>query len=173
MRPCSSRAPGRSSVLDDQIMVLVRRAIDQDVNLFAGARLQATSERDLFASGLLATRTPGEVYRRIVLDRLPTFVGEEEVGGVRYLLAAAPVRAGGREGIVTVPQTLRQQEIETADRRARPPRGLRLRALRAARRRHRLLDGGTDRRSGQPADARHAADRARRSRRAYRRHLVR
>ena len=88
------------------------RAIDQDVDLFAGASLQATSQRDLYASGLLATRTPGEVYRRIAVDRLPTFVAEEEVGGVRYLIAAAPVRAGGREGIVTVPQTLRQQEIE-------------------------------------------------------------
>ena len=103
---------GTLEVLDDQIMVLVRRAIDQDVDLFAGASLQATSQRDLYASGLLATRTPGEVYRRIAVDRLPTFVAEEEVGGVRYLIAAAPVRAGGREGIVTVPQTLRQQEIE-------------------------------------------------------------
>ena len=106
------RGAGTLELLDDQIMVLVGRAIDQDVDLFDGARLQATSERDLFASGLLATRTPGEVYRRIALDRLPTFVGVEEVGGLRYLLAAAPVRAGGREGIVTVPQTLRQQEIE-------------------------------------------------------------
>ena len=103
---------GTLEVLDDQIMVLVRRAIDQDADLFSGASLQATSQRDLYASGLLATRTPGEVYRRIAVDRLPTFVAEEEVGGVRYLLAAAPVRAGGREGIVTVPQTLRQQEIE-------------------------------------------------------------
>ena len=56
-------------------MVLVGRAIDQDVNLFDGDTLQATSERDLFASGLLTTRTPGDVYRNIVLDRLPTFVG--------------------------------------------------------------------------------------------------
>jgi len=98
--------------LDDQIMVVVGRAIDQAVNLFDQARLQATSERDLFASGLLPTRTPADVYRKIVLERLPTFVGEEEVGGLRYLVAAAPVRAWGREGIVTVPQTLRQQEIE-------------------------------------------------------------
>ena len=54
-------------------MVLVSRAIDQDVNLFDGAELQATSERDLFASRLLPTRTPADVYRRIVLDRLPTY----------------------------------------------------------------------------------------------------
>jgi nitrogen fixation/metabolism regulation signal transduction histidine kinase len=106
------RGTGALERIDDQIMVLVARAIDQDVNLFDRARLQATSERDLFAFGLLTTRTPGDVYRRVMLDRLPTFIGEEQVAGVRYLLAAAPVRAGGREGIVTVPQALQQQQIE-------------------------------------------------------------
>ena len=45
-------------------MVLVRRAIDQDVHLFDRTRLQATSERDLFASHLLPSRTPSNVYRR-------------------------------------------------------------------------------------------------------------
>src|SRR5439155_12555358 len=92
--------------------VLVRRAIDQGANLFEGKYLQATSERDLFASGLLPMRTPAEVYRTIVLDRLPTFVGQEEVGDIPYRLAAAPVRAGGRDLIVTVPQSLRQQDTE-------------------------------------------------------------
>jgi signal transduction histidine kinase len=96
------------AALDDQIMAVVRRAIDEDVNLFERAQLLATSERDLFASGLLPMRTPADVYRRIVLDRLPTFVREEE----GYLLAAAPVRAGGREGVVTVPVTLRREESE-------------------------------------------------------------
>ena len=98
--------------LDDPIMVLVGRAIDQDVNLFDRDRLQATSERDLFASGVLTTRTPGDVYRKILLDRQPTFVGNEHVGDSEYLLAAAPMRAGGREGIVTVPVTSRKQQIE-------------------------------------------------------------
>ncbi len=96
------------AALDDQVMALVRRAIDEDVNLFERAQLQVTSERDLFESGLLPMRTPADVYRRIVLDRLPTFVREE----AGYLLAAAPVRAGGREGVVTVPVTLRREESE-------------------------------------------------------------
>ncbi len=98
--------------IDDQIMVLVRRAIDEDVNLFDRTRLQATSARDLFASQLLSPRTPGDVYRAILLDRLPTYVGQEQVGDLPYQLAAAPVRAGGRAGIVTVPMTNRQQQIE-------------------------------------------------------------
>jgi signal transduction histidine kinase len=98
--------------IDDQIMVLVRRAIDEDVNLFDRTRLQATSARDLFASQLLSPRTPGDVYRSILLDRLPTYVGQEQVGDLPYQLAAAPVRASGREGIVTVPMTNRHQQIE-------------------------------------------------------------
>lgn len=106
------RGPGALDTIDDQIMVLVSQAIEQDVSLFNRARLQATSERDLFESGLLTTRTPGDVYRQIVIDRLPTFVGDEEIGDHTYLLAAAPVRAGDREGIVTAPLPLRQREIE-------------------------------------------------------------
>ena len=100
------------STLDDQSMVLVWRAIDEDVNLFARERLQATSARDLFASALLSARTPGDVYKSILLDRAPTFVGDEKIGDVPYRLAAAPVRSGAREGIVTVPLTNRQNEIE-------------------------------------------------------------
>jgi signal transduction histidine kinase len=107
------RGGGALSTIDDPIMVLVSRAIDQDVNLFDRTELQATSQRDLFASGLLSNRTPGAVYERIILERQPTFVGIEQVGDFSsYLVAAAPVRAGGREGIVTVPLPLRQQEIE-------------------------------------------------------------
>ena len=67
-----------------------------------GARLQATSARDLFASQLLSLRTPADVYRAVTLDRVPTYVREEVVGGFRYSLAAAPVRSSGLEGIVTV-----------------------------------------------------------------------
>jgi signal transduction histidine kinase len=106
------RGAAALGAIDDQIMVLVRRAIDEDVNLFDRSRLQATSAFDLFASQLLSTRTPAGVYRAIMLDRLPTYVVEERVGDFSYRLAAAPARSGGREGIVTVPMTNRQQEIE-------------------------------------------------------------
>lgn len=100
-------APG-----SDDLMVWISQVIDQDVNIFAGPQLTATSERDLFASGLLPTRTPDSVYRAIVLDRLPSFVGEDRIGTFPYLIAAAPVRAGGRDAILTVPLTLRQREID-------------------------------------------------------------
>ena len=106
---------------DDDIMVWLSRAINQDVNLYRGPTLIATSERDLFTSGLLPERTPGHVYRAIELDRLSSHVGQEVVGAVPHVLAAAPVRLEEGRAILTVPLALRQQEvdrqIDTLDRR--------------------------------------------------------
>ncbi len=98
--------------LNDDLMVLISQVLNQDVNIFEGPRLVATSERDLFASGLLPQRTPSEVYRAIRLQRLPSFVGEDTIANVRYMLAASPLRVAGHDAILTVPQALRQQEIE-------------------------------------------------------------
>ena len=98
--------------LSDDIMVWISQVIDQDVNIFVGARLAATSERDLFASGLLPTRTPDDVYRAIVLQRLPSYVSMDRIGNVPYLIAAAPVRVSGGNALLTVPLAPRQREID-------------------------------------------------------------
>jgi signal transduction histidine kinase len=99
-------------LIDDNVVVWLSRVIAQDVNIFAGPDLLASSERNLFASGLLPTRTPGDAYRAIMLEGRPSFVGRESAGGVAYLVAAAPVRVEDRDAILMVPLTSRQQEIE-------------------------------------------------------------
>jgi signal transduction histidine kinase len=98
--------------LNDDVMLWIRQVIDQDVNIFDGPELVATSERDLFQSGLLPERTPDDVYRAIALQRLPSFVDEDQLGTVPYLIAATPARAEGQDYILTVPLAARQQEIE-------------------------------------------------------------
>jgi signal transduction histidine kinase len=106
------RGEGAPATLNDDVIVGISRFIDQDVNVFDGPRLVATSERDLFASGLLPTRTSADVYRAIVLDRQAAFVGEERAGQFPYMVAAAPVRIAGLNALLTVPLTLRQRAIE-------------------------------------------------------------
>jgi signal transduction histidine kinase len=97
----------------DDVMVGISQLINQDVNVFYDAQLEATSERDLFASGFLPTRTPDDVYRAIVLDRLPSFVTQDQIGAVPYTLAAAPVRSAGvPNALLTVPLAYRQHEVE-------------------------------------------------------------
>ncbi|MCC6162531.1 MAG: HAMP domain-containing protein [Acidobacteria bacterium] len=104
--------PVSATALSDDVMVWISRVIGQDVNIFDGPALLATSQRDLFAQGLLPERTPDTVYRAIALERLPTFVGEDQIGPLQYQLAATPIRVANREAILTVPMTLRQREIE-------------------------------------------------------------
>jgi signal transduction histidine kinase len=106
------RRRGAEGVVADDVMVWIGQLINQDVNVFFDAELVATSERDLFSSGVLPTRTPDKVYRAIVLQRLPSFVTEDRIGAVPYMLAAAPVRSGGRNGVLTVPLAYRQHEVE-------------------------------------------------------------
>jgi signal transduction histidine kinase len=96
----------------DDVMVWIRQVIDQDVNIFSGPKLVATSERDLFESGVLATRTPDAVYRAIALEHLPSFVGEDRIGNIPYTIAATPVRAGEQKMILTVPLANRQRDID-------------------------------------------------------------
>jgi len=99
-------------MLTDDMMVWISRVINQDVNIFEGPRLLVTSERDLFASGLLPMRTPDAVYRAIALQRLPNYVDSGQIGDFPYLIAATPVQAGTREAILTVPLASRQRETE-------------------------------------------------------------
>ncbi len=108
----SLQARGSATTIDDNLVVWLSRVIAQDVNIFDTSNLLASSERNLFASGLLSTRTPGDVYRAIMLDARASYLGRENVGGPEYLVAAAPVRFRGRQAILTVPLTLRQQEIQ-------------------------------------------------------------
>jgi signal transduction histidine kinase len=107
----------RSAVLqgagvDDNLMVWVSRLIDQAANIFAGSRLVATSERNLFASGLLPTRANADVYRALALRREAAAVARERIGDFEYLLAAAPVVVRSTEAILTVPLTSQQREID-------------------------------------------------------------
>jgi len=115
------RAAQQGVTVDDNLMVWVSRLIDQDVNIFSGPRLLATSERNLFASGLLPTRTPGDVYRALVLRNDAATVTRERLGDLEYMVAATPIDARQLEAMLTVPLTSRQQEIEreidTLDRR--------------------------------------------------------
>jgi signal transduction histidine kinase len=113
------RAEAGGIGVDDNLTVWVSRLIDQDVNIFEQGRLVATSERNLFASGFLPTRTPAEVHHALMLRREAATVTRERIGALNpYLVAGTPLF---EDAVLTVPLTSRQQEIEqeieTLDRR--------------------------------------------------------
>jgi signal transduction histidine kinase len=99
--------------IDDNLLVWISRLINQDVNIFAESRLVATSERTLFASGLLPTRLPAEVYEALTLRRQGAAVTRETVGPIDYIVAGTPVTETTLPaGTITVPLTSRELQIE-------------------------------------------------------------
>lgn len=116
------RGPEPGYAVDDDLMVWVSRMIGEEVNLFAGPSLIATSERNLFASGLLPPRTPAAIYAELALHQRATAVARDALEGrPEYMVVGTPVTPGGTRAILTVPLALRQQqiddEVDTLDRR--------------------------------------------------------
>jgi signal transduction histidine kinase len=108
------RAAQQGIGIDDNLMVWVSRLIDQDVNIFTGPRLLATSERNLFASGVLPVRTPADVYVALQLRNEAATVTSEQVGGAQpFLVAGTRMTARQIDAILTVPLASRAQEIES------------------------------------------------------------
>jgi nitrogen fixation/metabolism regulation signal transduction histidine kinase len=104
-------------------MVWISRLISQDVNIFVDTQLTATSERTLFASGLLPTRIPADVYEGLTLRNEAAIVTRENVGPIDYIVAGTPLTASARlnSATLTVPLTSRElqieEQIDTFDRR--------------------------------------------------------
>jgi signal transduction histidine kinase len=105
-------APGRSPDLDAGL-VYIASLMRNDLDLFVHGRLQASSKRELYASGLLLPRISGAVYREIALDGRPSAMATERIGGFSYLVVSVPLRVDrGEPGILSIPLALRQREVE-------------------------------------------------------------
>ena len=116
------RAAQQGVAIDDNLMVWVSRLIGQDVNIFTGPRLLATSERNLFASGVIPVRTPSDVYVALQLQNEAATVTSEQVGSAQpFLVAGTHMSVPQMNALLTVPLASRAQEIErqidTLDRR--------------------------------------------------------
>jgi signal transduction histidine kinase len=106
---------GPAQPVTDAALVWVSSLIRNDLDVFERGRLLASSKRELYASGLLAPRVSGAVYRSLVLEGEPAVVRTEQIGGFSYLVVSLPVQLGGAEpGVLSIPLALRQREAEAA-----------------------------------------------------------
>ena len=106
---------GPAQPVTDAALVWVSSLIRNDLDVFERGRLVASSKRELYASGLLAPRVSGAVYRSLVLEGEPAVIRTEQIGGFSYLVVSLPVQLDGPEpGVLSIPLALRQREAEAA-----------------------------------------------------------
>jgi signal transduction histidine kinase len=96
----------------DAALVWIASLVRNELDVFADGRLLASSQRALYASGLLPARVPGPVFRELALEGRPRALSTEALGEVRLRVVSVPVRLGeGRAGILRVPLELREREL--------------------------------------------------------------
>jgi signal transduction histidine kinase len=105
--------PGYGHELDDEVVFWLSRVVRQDINIYRGADLVASSTPELYGSSLLNTRLDGTVYRALELDREPVRLARARVGDLEYLTLSAPMRIdpeGGR-GVVSIPLAAQSRAV--------------------------------------------------------------
>jgi signal transduction histidine kinase len=106
---------GAGEPVTDEALVWLASVIRNDLDVFERGRLLASSKRELYASGLLAPRVSGAVYRAIVLEGEPSWLRGERIGDFSFTVASVPLRIeGSPSGILSLPLALRQREVQAA-----------------------------------------------------------
>lgn len=105
-------APGHEPVTD-AALVWVSSLIRNDLDVFEGGRLTASSKRELYASGLLPDRVSGTVFRAVALEGQPSALRAERIGGLSYQVVSVPVQLASHEpAILSIPLALREREVQ-------------------------------------------------------------
>jgi signal transduction histidine kinase len=98
----------------DAALVWVASLVRNDLDVFEGGRLLASSKRELYASGLLSPRVSGNVYRELVLQAAPSALQEERIGALAYRVVSVPLALRpGPPAILSIPLALREREVRS------------------------------------------------------------
>ncbi|MEM1206499.1 MAG: ATP-binding protein [Acidobacteriota bacterium] len=101
-----------------ELLEWISSLVQHQVNVYWGSRLWASSQEELFTSGLLPPRIPGEVYTRLALLGYDTGFRTQRTGDLDYLEVYAPLDVAGiassQQGLfLSVPLLEREEEVET------------------------------------------------------------
>ena len=105
--------------INDQTLWWLRRVVGQEIHLYEDGAIAATSKPELFDSGLLQRRLPGDVDRDVVRGGQPVVVRRERLGAIPLPVAYARVdeRGGPRDAVIAVPLVIEQRVLtRSADR---------------------------------------------------------
>ncbi len=120
---------GIGTAIDDRLLEWLARVVGNEVHLYWGSEIYASSNRDLFAAGILPHRIPGEVWSRIALGgervarrQVEGIEGEHETSSELYAPLEIPgVPRQAARLVLALPLLSRQADVaaETAQVRER------------------------------------------------------
>jgi signal transduction histidine kinase len=109
---------GIDTAVGDDVLLWLSGVVDHDVNLYWGSLLTASSKRELFSSGLLPQRIPGDIFSRIALGGSALATRTTRAGGAAYKEFYAPLEAPGgttEDAGLFISTPLLAQEVAAAE----------------------------------------------------------
>ncbi len=98
--------------INDEVLFWLSKVVNQDITLFSGGSLIASSRRDLFLAGILPKRLDSDVYKKIILNNEPFHIKEESFGNkLFYTLYSALNLEGFKEGVISIPLNVSYSRI--------------------------------------------------------------
>ncbi|HEV8582055.1 MAG TPA: ATP-binding protein [Thermoanaerobaculia bacterium] len=106
---------GVDTAFGDRFLIDFSSIVHHELNLYWGSAIHASSRHELFTSGLLPKRIPGEIYRRLALLGYGLSSRFNRVGDTTYLEIYAPLRVpgaspGGERLFLSMPLLAQQEE---------------------------------------------------------------
>ncbi len=101
------------NVLTDDFLIWVSRLVDQDVNIYLGSTLAASSRRELFSIGLLPDRLEGPVYLDLDVRGRTFHESRRSLGSGQYLVLSTPIQLPGSSlvpAVLSTPLMAQQQQ---------------------------------------------------------------
>ncbi len=87
------------SAISDELFDWISRIVNHQVSLYWGSTRLASSRPELFTTGLLPERIPGEIYSRLALQGYRVSSRAREAEDASYLELYAPLGTGDEEGL--------------------------------------------------------------------------
>lgn len=105
---------GVDTVFGDRLLIDLAGLVRHEVNLYWGSAIHASSRHELFTSGLLPKRIPGETFSRLALLGYGLSSRTNRVGDTTYLEMYAPLQVPGGSGgegfFLSMPLLAQQEE---------------------------------------------------------------
>ncbi len=97
--------------INDAALWWLRRVVGQEIHVYEGGAVAATSKPELFDSGLLQRRLPGEIDRDVVRGGQPVVILREQLGAIPLPVAYARLEepGGPRDAVIAVPLVIEQR----------------------------------------------------------------
>ncbi|MCI0415866.1 ATP-binding protein [bacterium] len=103
----------REQLFSNELLEWISQVTQQDVTFYYNRHLLASSNRELYAAGLLPEQMPGQTYVDLFLKGQKYSISEARIGEFRFLNVSGRIYTGRyRDEVITIPFLIEERSLQ-------------------------------------------------------------